>query len=513
MTRTWGSAGWALFVLLVVVGLALAFDMAPIPAPHDTIRPGLITHIGPVTRSCTGVTITKSTQVQEVIDSHPPGTTFCLMPGHYRLEMPLVPRRGDVLIGHKGAVLSGSKVLSGWRLEGRVWRTNGHLPPEPNTHGTCDESALTCTYSEDVFLDKHRLRRVDSESEVTAGTVYADYGANTILIGDDPRARLVEQAVASSLVRATVDNVTVANLVLEQAANEAQVGAIENRQITPAAAGSGWQIHNNEVRYNHGIGINFADASNVTGNFVHHQGQLGLGAEGNDSVISNNEVSSNGVAGYDVEWEAGGIKSWLTQRLKFRHNYVHDNVGPGIWSDGGCLHTTYEYNEILDNWSAGLVHEISYDAKIRYNEISGNGRSEKGWAWDAGILIQSSGGNKAIEVSGNTVTGNGITLVAATADGRDRAHEEPAPHGPHTVQNVWVHDNVVTMFEGETTGVFEDAGDPAIFVTNRNRFDANTYYLHSLTEPHFAWAGRYLDWTRWRSAGNDVNGRVVLAGR
>jgi hypothetical protein len=249
----------------------------------------------------------------------------------------LVPKRGDVLAGYQGAVLSGSKVLTGWRSDGRVWSVTGFLPLAPGGHGECAASIPTCSYAEDVFLDKQRLRRVNSPSAVTAGTVYADYRTNTITIGDDPQSHLIEQAVAPSLIQARADDVTVVNLIVEEAANLAQVGAIENRQVASSATGSGWQILHNEVRLNHGVGIGFAGASTVTGNFIHHQGQLGFGAWGTDSIVSNNEISFNGVAGYLAEWEAGGSKSWMTERNTLTHNYSHDNMGPGLWADGGNI--------------------------------------------------------------------------------------------------------------------------------------------------------------------------------
>jgi hypothetical protein len=478
---------------------------------HDS-RPGLIGNVGPVPRSCDGVAVTTSEDVQKVIDSHPSGTTFCLAAGIYRLEAPLEPKDGDALIGHRGTVLNGSKVLTGWWKNGSVWSTAGALPPVPGDHTQCLESAPTCAYTEDVFLDKKRLNRVDSRSAVTSGTVHADYRTNTITIGDDPRRHVVEQAVAPGLIRATVNNVTIANLVLEQAANEAQVGAVEARQVDPyraGIAGYGWRILHNEVRLNHGVGLGFADGATVTANFIHHQGQLGFGAWGTGSVVSNNEISFNGVAGYSSEWEAGGGKSWLTDRQTLTHNYVHDNIGPGLWTDSGNIHTYYEYNKITDNWGAGIQHELSYDATIRYNEISGNGRRHKGWAWDAGIQIQASGGTRTIEIAYNIVkdNANGITLL----DSGDRAGELPAPYGPHVVQNVWVHHNTVTMSADQTTGAVEDTGDPGIFVRNHNRFDANTYYLQSLSEPHFFWANSELNWSEWRGLGNnDLNGRAQL---
>jgi parallel beta-helix repeat protein len=508
---------WAAAVCTLVVLLALSCSRYGSGGERTgsvlPVSTGLTGDVGPVPRSCDGVTVTTSDDVQEVIDAHPPGTTFCLAAGIYRLEAPLEPKDGDALIGDQGTVLNGSKVLTGWRKNGSVWSTAGFLPAAPGNLGECLESAPTCAYTEDVFLDKKRLNRVDSPSAVTAGTVYADYRSNVITIGDDPRPHLVEQAVAPSLVRALVDDVTVANLILEQAANEAQVGAVESRQAQPHRAGSGWRILHNEVRLNHGAGLGFADAATVTANFIHDQGQLGFGAWGAGSALSNNEISFNGAAGYSPEWEAGGSKSWLTDHHTLTHNYVHDNWGPGLWADGGNMDTYYEYNKITDNWGAGIQHEISYDATIRHNQISGNGRRHKGWAWEAGIQIQSSGGKRLIEIAYNIVedNANGIALI----DSGNRAGDRPAPYGPHVVQNVWVHDNTITMSAGQTTGAVEDTGDPGIFTTNHNRFEGNTYYLQSLTEPYFSWANADLDWGQWRTLGkgNDLNGRAKLRRR
>jgi len=515
VTGTLRRTCWAVALSVLVMVSAMALPGCR-PGGHGaghgkrTTAPGLIGAVGPIARSCQGVAVTAASDVQHVIDSHPPGTTFCLAAGMYRLRTPLAPKRGDALIGRLGAVLDGSEVLTGWRRSGKVWWTTGFLPPAPNTHGKCVVTAPLCTYTQDVFFDKQRLRRVDAVAAVTVGTVYTDYRTGTIAIGSDPRSHLVEQAVAPSLIRATVDHVTVANLVIEQAANEAQVGAIESRHVFGAGPnGSGWRILHNNVRLNHGAGIGFAGASVVAGNFIHDQGQLGFAAYGTGSVVTSNEISLNGTAGYSSKWEAGGSKSWLTRHETLTHNYVHDNRGPGLWDDGGNIDTTYAYNLIVNNWGAGIQHEISYDATIANNQITGNGfRLHNGWAWDAGIQIQSSGGTKLIDIVNNAVVNNynGITLV----DSGGRASSRPAPHGPHILQNVWVHGNTITSFAGQT-GAFEDQKDPAVFTANHNRFDANLYYVRSLTGSRFSWANADISWERWRGYGNDPRGRVRLA--
>jgi parallel beta-helix repeat protein len=499
-----------------MVWLSMAWSLSacvggrPLPPVE---RPGPTGPVGPVHRSCEGVRVTAADDVQAMIDAQPAGTTFCLTAGTYRLRTPLAPRRGDALIGSLGTVLNGSVVLTGWRQEGDRWSARGVLPAGPSVDGECDKSSPTCTYAEDLFLDHHRLRRVASVAEVTAGTMYTDYVTGRVTIGEDPGSHLIEQAVAPSLVQATVDDVTVANLVLEKAANRSQVGALENRQAAPFVAyeaGTGWRVLNNEVRFNHGVGLGFGSATRVENNYIHDQGQLGFGSWGDNSIVSNNEICANGAAGFSAEWEAGGSKSWSTNNETFTHNYVHDNVGPGIWVDGGSMNTTYAYNKITGNWGAGIQHEISYDATIEHNLISGNGRRHKGWAWDAGIQIQSSGGRHLIEVAHNMVArnANGITVL----DSGDRADDNPRPHGPHIVQNVWVHDNTITLSGNELNGVVEDRNDDAVFTTNRVRFQDNIYYLDSLNDPHFSWIEGDVGWIRWRGYGNgnDINGRARL---
>ena len=208
---------------LMIAALATLAACAAANAPPDPPDPapgaGATRHVGPTDRSCAGITVAPTDDVQAAVDAHPEGSTFCLSAGTYRLAAPLVPKRGDAFVGQRGAVLSGAKVLGGWRAAGSAWTAPGFLPDTPLTSDYCLESAPLCTRPEDVFLDGRPLRPVASTDAVTAGTFYADYPANTITIGDDPGPHLVEQAVAPSLVRATVDAVTITNLVLEHAAN------------------------------------------------------------------------------------------------------------------------------------------------------------------------------------------------------------------------------------------------------------------------------------------------------
>jgi len=514
----WGAGLVAVVVAAVVVAVLVALvPAARMSAGGDAPGggvPGPRVAVGQQDRDCPGVRIGPGDDAQRTIDAHPSGTAYCLTAGTHRVGGPLVPKAGDSLRGERGSVLSGSVVLSGWVRAGNGWSAPGRLPPEPSDSGECTASAPLCTAAEDVFLDGRRLARVGGAAAVVPGTVYVDYLAGRVVVGDDPTGRLVEQAVAPSLVSALVDDVTVENLVVEHAANVGQVAAIEAREVGGEGFGSGWTVRSNEVRLNHGVGVGVASDSTVAANVIRDQGQLGFGVWGSGSAIADNVISGNGASGYAFEWEAGGGKAWMTEDLAVEHNLVRDNRGPGLWTDGGNIRTTYAANIVSDNDGAGIQHEISYDALITGNEIGDNGRVHKGWAWEAGIQIQSSGGvDGRIEVVGNRVAGgpNGITLI----EGGDRADEWPAPFGPHLVRNVWVHDNVLVLSRGGSTGAVEDIDDPTVFTDGGNRFEANTYYVPTLDGEHFAWGGTELTWSGWRGSGsgNDLTGRVLTITR
>lgn len=486
----------------------------PAARSMDFLEPGAghlrrLAEAGPTRSRCRGVTIQPEQNGRRVMRRHPPGTTYCIAEGVHRLTRPLVPQDGDSLVGVRGAVLNGSKVLSGWQAVPEGWSTSAFLPREPSRAGECLTEQPLCTFAEDVFIDGQPLTRAASLDDVTAGIFYADYTTNVITIGTEPGGRLVEQAVSPSLVRSAASGVTVRNLVVEKSAGEAQLAAIDGRTSSPRT-GARWTVKHNLVQLNHGVGIGVGSRGVVRSNVVQKQGQLGISVWEERARVQRNQVLQNGTMGYDPDWEAGGLKAWMTTDVKLLGNLVHDNRGPALWSDGACLRTTYRGNHIADNWGAGIQHEISYDALIERNNIAGNGRRHKGWAWEAGIQIQSSGGlgRGLIVVRGNTVADNAHGIMVLESG--QRLSEWPATHGPHVVRNVLVRSNTVTLRPGQWTGVVQDVSSHEVF-EREIRFRDNTYHLDSATQESFAWKDDELTWKQWRSgARQDRGGRLAL---
>jgi parallel beta-helix repeat protein len=363
-------------------------------------------------------------------------------------------------------------------------------------HGECVEGYDGCRYAEAVFLDNRPLWRVGSLRELAPGRFYEDYQANAIWIADDPDGHEVEVARTEAAVTGNVDRVLLEGFLVEMFANPAQEGAVQ-------ALGRDWQVRRNDIRLNHGRGLD-AVGGQVLSNHLHYNGQLGLDGTGDDQVVEGNEIDHNNTAGFSALWEAGGTKWAETRHLVVRRNSSHHNQGPGLWTDINNVDTLYEGNTVYANASHGIVHEISYDAVIRNNRITDNGRLDRLSGWGgAGIRIAAS---PNVEVYGNVLAGNSNAIILL----QQRRTDWPSPHGPHELHDIDVHDNDVRM-SGNVTGMVNDTGDDSIYDRNI-RFRDNTYRLPSPDARFFTWRGDRLDSDGWtRRFGHDTGGSFLTS--
>ncbi len=292
-------------------------------------------------------------------------------------------------------------------------------------------------------------------------------------------------------------DVRIQGLVIERYAPPLQMGAVRAGGHAPGDGARGWVVQDNEIRYNAASGLRIAHGMRALRNHIHHNGQLGVGGVGDSVLLEGNEIAHNNTRGLDPGFEAGGTKFVYSRWLTARGNFVHHNAGPGLWTDGNNIDVLYENNRVEDNTGMGIFHEISYRAVIRNNQVRRNGMGQCEWAYGAGILVAASGD---VEVYGNEVADNcnAITLIQQNRTADD------ARYGPHLVQNVDVHDNVITPGRG-FTGIAQDIGDRAVFTSRNNRFRNNTYYLGASVRP-FAWDNASRSEAEWRAFGQDVAG-------
>lgn len=127
----------------------------PPPAPAPVTVP-----------ACSGTAVSVGTDIQQALTASAEGTSFCLKPGVHRLTKSLQPRNSQKINGEKGAVLSGSRLVSATEatVEGVHWVLTGQsqqLPAfsMPPGYGACrprsthSQNYSGCIYPDQLFLD------------------------------------------------------------------------------------------------------------------------------------------------------------------------------------------------------------------------------------------------------------------------------------------------------------------------------------------------------------------------
>lgn len=431
--------------------------------------------------------------IQSLVATHPAGTVFSITPGLYRLQS-IRPKDDDSFIGEPGAILSGAKELTDFTHQGQYWVASVAVKSQAAYRGECDADHPACMYPQDLFVNDVPLQRADRLSDVSAGKWYLDYGKGQVYLSENPGSRKVEIGLIAHAFYGSARNVTIQGLTIEKYADVAGGGAIEGKSENGDLS-QGWVIQNNVIELNHGMGIRLGNQMQVLNNKVRKNGQMGLGGSGTGILVAGNDIAYNNYAGYKYGWEAGGTKFTFTKGLVVRDNFVHNNNGPGLWTDIENHDTLYEHNRTTDNKEAGILHEISYHAVIRDNTIENDGFAAPGktapW-YGGGIVITAS---QNVEVYGNAVTDcmNGIVGL--------QSHRESRSGQPYLLRDLNVHNNVITQNTGIAAGILASPlfGE-RVFESWNNRFVKNTFHLSDENGKYFDWVGGLKTLAQWRNS-------------
>jgi parallel beta-helix repeat protein len=487
----------ALAFALVVTACAGTVDQTTTTAsePQPTVTPPSTTQVDVGDPGIEPVVLSPTMDVERAVASAPPGTAFVFEPGIYR-NVSIQPKDAMSFVAQQGATLNGSTIIDGFVRQEDVWVVDG-ITNQGRTQGNCEEDAPMCSRPEDIYIDSVLSQQVVMADEVGPGTFQLDYETGTLTIGDDPMNRLVELTTTEFAFFGTASDVTIDGFIIEKYANPAQSGAIQAKNGNDLALR--WRVANNDVRYNHGVGIKLGAQNVIEQNRVYSNGQLGIGTGpgGFDNIIRDNEVYDNTTVGFLAGFETGGMKLTTQTRVTAERNYVHDNRGPGIWTDIDNIDVTIANNVVENNLGPGIFHEISYRAVIRDNTVTGNGFGWTQWLYGAGILIAHS---RDVEVTGNVVKDNRLGIIGIQQDRGTGAY------GERELRNLYVHDNIIVASEG-STGIGQDIGSEAVFSEWNNRFESNTYYVD--TDQYFRWRGKVFDFRKWNEFGNDLDGETL----
>jgi parallel beta-helix repeat protein len=289
-----------------------------------------------------------------------------------------------------------------------------------------------------------------------------------------------------------IDDVIIRNLVIRR---------MPQRGVHAYPSGSErWTIDHNEIAENL-VGVVVPGASIVDSNFIHHNigdpkstvyAEQGGGYQlyrANNVRFERNEISFNSINQKVVE----------STNVVFRANFVHDNLGNGIWYDGDNVGSLIEENQVDDNAGEGIFYEVSGRGVIRGNVVRRSGTS--------GIFVSTS---RDTEVDHNTLEDNfrGINLfLNCDAAGMTTVIT-------YALANNRVHDNVITV--GQRSGSlassfsYSSTCTPAQlqpYFTNPApmAFARNTYHVPSTTGRYWMW-GDSKSWAQWQELGHDRDG-------
>jgi parallel beta-helix repeat protein len=445
------------------------------------------------------IAVTPGQSIQDAVDAALPGAAFCLKNGIHRMQ-PTRPKRGQRFYGEGQTILNGSRLLTGFKREGRYWAVAGQ-EARSRRQGLCMETSPTCGFPETLFIDNAPLIRVMRKNELASGGFFWDQADAKIYIAEDPNGRTVELAAAAFAFAGKASDVVISGVLIEKFASPAQRGAVD------AHDGVHWIIENCEVRWSSSAGISVGKETIVRDCTIHHNGQIGVAGPGNGIRIERNRISANNVRGFSMGWEAGGVKISQADGVLFRANHVHDNRGPGLWCDGDCRNIVYENNVIERNHDAGIYHEISFNAIIRNNVLRHNGEGSDGWFWGNDIIVSASEG---VDIHDNrlTVSEGRCAIMLIDQGRRDNGRL-------YKTRNNSIHDNDIT-FEGSPCagGVSDVSPNNESFLiisAGNNSFDRNVYRVpRTASASRFVWGhDEGLDWDALRRSGLEPNGRLI----
>lgn len=321
---------------------------------------------------------------------------------------------------------------------------------------------------------------------VHSGASAAPLGGQTIL--GEAGAVLAGDG-APFAFRSAASEVTIQGLIIEGYRPEEKGGVIEGEE-----GARGWTVTGNEVRANGEIGVLAKSEWTVTLNRLHHNGRYGITGSGSGLLVQGNEIACN-AGELGTTSESGATKFVHTNDLVLSENYVHDNLGNGLWMDINNLDPLVEANRVVNNALAGIFIEISCGGSIKDNDVIGNGfGSRRPEAMNSsGIFVSTSPG---VEVTENRVVGNAKGIGGLHwAHGNRQSVDRCTPE----LRDLSVHNNQIEQDNGLAAGIEATIDLQNVWTQWGNVFFDNEYVIGS--EARFRWEDNSILLSEWQALG------------
>jgi parallel beta-helix repeat protein len=487
------------------------------------------------------VNIYPGTDIPSVVSSSPAGTAFVIYPGTYRLTKSIIPKNGDSFVGQTTcappatscpAIISGSTVIGPLAsFDGTNYEVTNQTQQNPTgPTAYCDPGWEACIYPEDLYFDGIPYQHLSSSTlpAIGPGQWWFDYTNHIIYFHDNPSGHTVETSVLNNAFGGPANNVTIQYLTLEEFADMFPTGTIGVSQgDNPQTQSANWTVENCEVLLNHGFGVRVGYGIQILNNYLHNNGQAGVGggigvtsAPSTQSInsgilIQGNIITHNDYAHFDPNFGSGGIKIGSTSGVTIRGNTIQNNEGSGVHFDDYCENELLDGNTITDNFdSDGVNQEIGYGTStFRNNIVLRNGAQVYESHYTDQIAAHASTGVNAycnvLEISKGTGI-NGWSIGAA-----DRGSSAYPPYQYLATTGNSFHHNTVFWDAGAAGGVGfiqDDATNQPNFFADNTPPDYNTYHLPSTSDTYFMYDNNNsqnnaaITFADYQAAGADVHG-------
>lgn len=462
------------------------------------------------------VTLHSSDNVSKIVSSKPPGTTFIFTAGTYRLTQPIIPKDHDKFIGGQEcappetpcpAIISGGAVIgpqatpdgANYAVAKQTQQNQRAVPKN------CDAGWPGCIYPEDLFFDGVPYKHLDSQNMPSIGARewWFDYPNHTIYFHDDPSGHTVETSVVNNAFGGPANGVTIRYLTVEEFADMYPVGAIAVGQgQNSLTQGTNWTIDHCEVKLNHGFGVRVGYRMHILNNYIHDNGETGIGGgignpanpttESTNSgiVIQGNTINHNDFAHFASGFGSGGVKVGATSGIVLRGNVIEHNEGSGIHFDEDSNDELVDGNIIADNSDGdGLGQELGAGTSIiRNNVVARNGAhiNADNWAYQIGVHASS-----GVEAYCNVIVVPAERGVGGWGVGSsNRGSSRYPPFRYRATFGNYFHHNVVIWDPGARGEVGFRNNDPQAqpdFFARNTPPDYNDYHVPNTSEPHFVY--------------------------
>ena len=520
---------------------------------------------------CQGTTISPTDDIVSIINNGKQNQTFCIE-GEHRITSSINVRSGQSLIGTTSdSRISGAVVLTPWQAtstrgvyyyDGPYAAIHPHQQTKFASHGA-NVCYWVTTYEDDLFFrtdptSDQRIMRVLSETEVDptqkvttqgqavtageAGRFFFDYANQRIYISlpddQDPNNVTIDLSVNFKgsnnvlIYGPGQTNVKLQNLFVEKAMSYGLFG------------GKSWTLKDMTVRFIHNAGaFNMFGAAGapaaIDDTLFTNNGRTAVSAGFTSNiVITNSEMSWNNIANFrattgqpgsgkcDGYNDAGAFHIYNDIGTSSKPGVVidklwsHDNIGDGLWSDGGSQYLQITNSKFNGNERYGYLHEISCQIQFSNNTIFNNGYSMKNPDITGG----------GVDVSDSNLATFSSNLIYENYPGFafHLSFQESHPNmtlnkclgaknqndTSNSLKNNQVLSNSIYSCSGDTA-IGKVWGPGGTLNSRGNQYQSNHYHLSDSTSQWFSDAtdtNDYVpqDWSQWKQGNHDTQGSLAV---